>query len=158
MADDAQRESAELEAIAGTYARMARLIEENEELWARTRTAEHQSDLATQECDLLRGQLDTTKRERDRYFREFSALGAQLESVGAGLLNAVKTARSALYGNDRAPPAREWEPAPRGAPELEEVPPVPAFLTKPRDHAEASEPPPINLAALARAIGDTPRS
>jgi hypothetical protein len=142
----------ELQGLSDSYYLMDRLINENEELKARTETAERQADLLQSENENLHRDIRRADTERDRYFRAYTWLSAQLEGFQVGMENAVSQSRAQVYG-ERLPITEIKKTAPEGDKEL------PSFLRRlqgasdaPRGTGDAEPTVPVDLNSLALSI------
>ena len=153
----------ELESIAHTFNTMKRLLAENVQLRRERDSFERQAAVALDENEMLRKQIKHVKGERDHLSRTFSILSAQLDSIGASFINAVKMSRVHAYG-ERPAASAERRPMPAGEqaqPPAE--PSIPRFLTQSPEefHREAvrqrdigeKKTPPISMDALADRLG-----
>lgn len=152
----------EFESIARTFNTLKRLLAENVQLKGERDSFERQAAVALDENEMLRKQIKLVKGERDHFSRAFSMLSAQLDTIGSGLINAVKMSRVQAYG-ERPAASAERRPVPGDQAQQPAEPSIPRFLTQPpeefhrgmvkqRDIADKKTPP-ISLEALADQLG-----
>ena len=99
------------------------LYADNESLRASAESFERTAAILHNENELLRRELIRWKRQRDHYFRCFTALKAKVGSIGALADEAVKMVEVHSYGE--AQPTGNGQQRHRNATD-----PVPAFLIK----------------------------
>jgi hypothetical protein len=154
MNEDHGHSSAPREALAHAYNYVKQLEDENEA--AKTHDVARDRHVAVLENENanLKTQLKRNKAERDHYFKAFTALSAQLDSLASGLISSIHMARTQAYGERRPrmePERQLLQPrrSTNGA-RPDDGEPVPAFLTS--GETTDRRPSPVSLDALRRAV------
>lgn len=105
------------EALVSGYHAMTDVLKENERLEIENKAARDEVEnwrtetlIVRQENDNLKKEINRTKAQRDHYFKAFTALKAQLTSLGFGFLEAVKSSEVHDYGERGGMPDRNSTP------------------------------------------------
>jgi hypothetical protein len=147
MTDAAQEPHPHLSAMANAFDAMKRTLVENDKLQAERDSFERQSTIAQSENEMLRKQVKSVKAERDHYMKAFTALSAQLRSLGDSFHNAVRMAEVHSYGDRSTAVAGR----PIRSMGRTDSPPAPAtFLERLRRDREQSGP--VDITKLKEAI------
>lgn len=134
----------ELAAIAQSFDTTQRLMDDVTDLKSRLETSQHQVEMterraeqAEHENGILRHQIKQATIERDRYFRWFTGLQAQFESIAGAMATAIRATRAQTEGRP---------PRPATGTEVVTTPPV-------NDEPTEAERGRVNFKELAAAIG-----